>query len=111
MNEPQKLSLLQGSLTAESLMRWGHSMVQHTSTLLVFGGYGGADAHKRLGNLVAVDTSTGAARLVDPSGKLGHASCYYLLESLGATHSHSGSQVERDKRRMRCQRSRTSQMG
>ena len=82
------LSLLQGSLTAESLMRWGHSMVQHNIRLLVFGGYGGADAHKRLGDLVAVDTSTGAAGLLDPSGNLGRPSCKNPQHALVAMHSH-----------------------
>ena len=58
-------------------MRWGHSMVQHAATLLVFGGYGGADAHKRLGDLVAVDSATGAARLLIPSGNVGQPCCNY----------------------------------
>lgn len=63
-------------------MRWGHSMVQHAARLLVFGGYGGADAHKRLGDLVAVDTTTGAARLLDPSGNPGQPSCNCLWKAL-----------------------------
>ena len=63
-------------------MRWGHSMVQQATRLLIFGGYGGADAHKRLGDLVAVDTATGAARLLDPLGNLGQPSCKYLWGAL-----------------------------
>ena len=93
--------LLQGSLTAESLMRWGHSMVQHATRLLVFGGYGGADAHKRLGNLVAVDTSTGAACLLDPTGKLRQPFSNDLQDALGAMHSDFGSNVEKGRQGLR----------
>ena len=53
--------MLQGGFTVEQLQRWGHSMVQHGNTLYVFGGYGGASAHRRLNDLIAIDTSTGSA--------------------------------------------------
>ena len=64
-------------------------MVQHATRLLVFGGYGGADAHKRLGNLVAIDTSTGAACLLDPSGNLGQPSCKNPQHAFVTVQSHT----------------------
>ena len=53
--------MLQGGFTLERLQRWGHSMVQRGNTLFVFGGYGGASAHRRLNDLIAIDTSTVSA--------------------------------------------------
>lgn len=53
--------MLQGGFTVERLQRWGHSMVQRSNTLYVFGGYGGAGAHRRLNDLIAIDTPTASA--------------------------------------------------
>ncbi len=68
----QPISSLQGSLTAESLQRWGHSMAQLGSMLFVFGGYGGFGAHKRLDDLIAIDVSTGNAHCHVVTGKPAH---------------------------------------
>ena len=68
----QPITSLQGSLTAESLQRWGHSMAQLGSMLFVFGGYGGCGAHKRLDDLIAIDVSTGNAYCHVITGKPAH---------------------------------------
>jgi hypothetical protein len=52
--------ILQDGFKLERLQRWGHSMVQHGKRLLAFGGYGGTSTHRRLNDLITIETSTGS---------------------------------------------------
>ncbi|CAL8466532.1 g6068 [Coccomyxa elongata] len=62
----------------EALRLWGHSMVSLGAKLVIFGGYGGAGAHKRLDDVLIYDCSTGILRKLQrarpgPGPRMGHA--------------------------------------
>ena len=70
MHENDSLcSSLQEGLSRGSLQRWGQSMAQYGSLLYIFGGYGGCGAHKRLNDLLVIDTSGSTAYSPTPTGE------------------------------------------
>ena len=54
----------------EALRLWGQSMVMLGSKLVIFGGYGGAGAHKRLHDVLVYDCPTGILRKLHVTGEL-----------------------------------------
>ncbi len=53
----------------EALRLWGHSMVSLGAKLVIFGGYGGAGAHKRLDDVLIYNCPTGIVRKLQCAGE------------------------------------------
>ncbi|KAK9916814.1 hypothetical protein WJX75_007384 [Coccomyxa subellipsoidea] len=51
-----------------AIRRWGHSMVPLGSKLVIFGGYGGAGAHRRMADVLVYDVPSGTVRQLPISG-------------------------------------------
>lgn len=69
LSDALSLSAAQG-VPSGALHRWGHSMVIVGSKLVIFGGYGGAGAHRRLDDVLVYDIPTGIVRQLHVAGVL-----------------------------------------
>ncbi|BDA41177.1 probable tRNA wybutosine-synthesizing protein 5 at C-terminar half [Coccomyxa sp. Obi] len=72
---------------SETLRLWGHSMVSLGGKLVIFGGYGGAGAHRRLGDVLIYDCPSGILRklqVAGPGPRMGHVAA--ILSSTMLVH-------------------------